>query len=172
MSVEPLIEPIHDPGLIIPKADPGTADSESIGVGLVRATTILAIGNIASRVLGFAKEIMLSNYFGAGRQVDAFQIAITIPQDLYDLAISGHINSALVPALSEYAVKDREELWRLVSALLGLVILGTTGLILFLEIFAARVIMFYRGVPGTGLTAQVFSATTWFDASMGRSAAT
>lgn len=168
MSVEPLVEP----ALIAPKMEPSPVDSESVGVGLARATTILAIGNITSRILGFAKEIMLSNYFGAGRQVDAFQIAITIPQDLYDLAISGHINSALVPALSEYAVKDREELWRLVSALLGLVILGTSGLVLFLELFAGRVVEFYRGLPGMGPAAETFSAVTWLGASMGRAAAT
>jgi putative peptidoglycan lipid II flippase len=105
----------------------------------------LAIGNIASRILGFAKEILLSNYFGAGRLVDAFQIAITIPQDLYDLAISGHVNSALVPVLSEYAARDPGELWKLSSALLGIVCLITSAIVLLLEIFAPQMITLYRG---------------------------
>src|SRR5512144_951380 len=122
MSVDPVLEtalaaPELEPLLPQPE-EPSEPAGEALGAGLARATTILALGNIASRVLGFAKEILLSNYFGAGRFVDAFQIAITVPQDLYDLAISGHVNSAIVPVLSEYAVKDREELWRLVSALM------------------------------------------------------
>src|SRR5690242_13543498 len=106
------IDPVLDPAVMAPQLEPAIAEAEEVETGevtarnLARATTILAIGNIASRVLGFAKEILLSNYFGAGRAVDAFQIAITVPQDLYDLAINGHTNSALVPVLSEFAVKD------------------------------------------------------------------
>mgnify|MGYP005836604447 CR=1 FL=1 len=122
--------------------------SEAVTTGLARATTILAIGNIASRGLGFAKEILLSNLFGASRAVDAFQIAITIPQDLYDLAIFGHTNSAIVPVLSEYAArKDKTELWRLVSALVSLVLLVSGALVLLMTLFAPYIIMFYRGAP-------------------------
>src|ERR1700682_3281668 len=119
MSHEPVLETFESSAVplptvpAIPEEAPESADV--VGMHLARATTLLAIGNVASRVLGFAKEILLSNYFGAGRFVDAFQIAITIPQDLFDLAISGHVNSALVPVLSEYAARDRDELWRLVS---------------------------------------------------------
>lgn len=122
--------------------------SEAVAVGLARATTILAIGNIASRVLGFAKEILLSNLFGASRAVDAFQIAITIPRDLYDLAIFGHTNSAIVPVLSEYAARDdKRELWRLVSALVSLVLLISGALVLLMTFFAPYIIAFYRGAP-------------------------
>jgi putative peptidoglycan lipid II flippase len=122
--------------------------SESVSTGLARATTILAIGNIASRVLGFAKEILLSNLFGASRAVDAFQIAITIPRDLYDLAIFGHTNSAIVPVLSEYAAReDKSELWRLVSALVSLVLLISGILVLGMTLFAPQIIAFYRGAP-------------------------
>jgi putative peptidoglycan lipid II flippase len=135
---------------------PEDTSAEAVSTGLARATTILAIGNITSRVLGFAKEIILSNFFGAGRQVDAFQIAITIPQDLYDLAIFGHTNSAIVPVLSEYAVKhDREELWRLVNALLSIVFLAVGLLTLALIAFAPQVITLYRGAPSDGLLAYV-----------------
>jgi putative peptidoglycan lipid II flippase len=142
-------DPVLETAIVAPEVEPALSQSEAVGTGLARATTILALGNIASRVLGFAKEILLSNYFGAGRAVDAFQIAITIPQDLYDLAISGHINSALVPVLSEYAARDRHELWRLVSALLGLVSLATAVLVLALEVFAPQVVTLWRGAdPG------------------------
>lgn len=126
--------------------------AEETSTGLARATTILAIGNIASRVLGFAKEILLSNLFGAGRAVDAFQIAITVPQDLYDLAIFGHTNSALVPVLTEYAAKeDSTDLWRLVNTLISLVMLVTGLLALAMIAFAPQVITFYRGTPAPGL---------------------
>lgn len=151
-----LTQPIDPPfEAASPVGDQGVDETS---VSLARATTILAIGNITSRVLGFAKEILLSNYFGAGRAVDAFQIAITIPQDLYDLAIYGHTNSALVPVLTEYATKeDRSELWRLVSTLLSLVLLATGLLVLGMILFAPQVIILYRGHPAPGLVREAFS---------------
>ncbi len=134
---------------------------DETNTGLARATTILAIGNITSRVLGFAKEILLSNFFGAGRAVDAFQIAITIPQDLYDLAIYGHTNSALVPVLTEYAArKDRVELWQLVNALISLIMLLSGGLVLLLILFAPQIITFYRGNPVPNLAQTPFMLNT------------
>jgi len=133
------------------------SNAEETNTGLARATTILAIGNIASRVLGLAKEILLSNIFGAGRAVDAFQMAITIPQDLYDLAIYGHTNSALVPVLTEYAThKDREDLWQLVNVLISLVLLFSGLVVLALVIFAPQIITFYRGNPMPDLSRTPF----------------
>src|SRR5258707_14792649 len=149
MSHDPVFEAVENSVPPLPAESAVVESTEAISTNLARATSILALGNIASRVLGFAKEILLSNYFGASRLVDAFQIAITVPQDLFDLAISGHVNSALVPVLSEYAAKDRRELWRLVSALLGLVLLATSGFVLALELLAPLVITLYRGAnPG------------------------
>jgi putative peptidoglycan lipid II flippase len=134
------------------------ADAEETRAGLARATTVLAIGNITSRILGFAKEILLANLFGAGRAVDAFQIAITIPRDLYDLAIFGHTNSALVPVLSEYAARrDRTELWRLVGTLMSLVLLASGLLVLGMVVFTPQVITLYRGTPSPGLLAEAFN---------------
>lgn len=140
MTVTPEAEVIHH----LPPDTPADDGVESIA----GATTILAIGNITSRVLGFVKEIQLANLFGAGRAVDAFQIAITIPRDLYDLAIFGHTNSALVPVLSEYAArKDKSELWALVNVLIALVMLFAGILVLIMVVFTPQIITLYRGLP-------------------------
>lgn len=109
---------------------------------MARATGVIALGNIASRVLGLARETMLSTLFGAGAAVDAFNLAIIVPRSLYDLLIGGHVNSALVPVLSEYAAgdDDRRDLWALVSALLGIVVVTLSALVLALELLASQVI--------------------------------
>jgi len=109
---------------------------------LARATGVIALGNVSSRVLGLAREIMLSTLFGAGAAVDAFNLAIIVPRSLYDLLIGGHVNSALVPVLSEYAASrdDQRDLWALVSALLGIVVVALSVLILALELLAPQVI--------------------------------
>ena len=109
--------------------------------GMVRATSVIALGNIASRVLGLVREMMLSALFGAGAAVDAFNLAIIVPRSLYDLLIGGHVNSALVPVLSEYAAREtRRDLWELVNALLGIVVITLAALVLGLELLAPQVI--------------------------------
>lgn len=119
---------------------------------VARATGVVALGNITSRVLGLAREIVLTNLFGASRAVDAFNVAIIVPKALYDLLIGGHVNSALVPVLSEVAAKEgRKALWELVSALCSLLAVFLAIMVLVLEIFAPQVI---------GLVSSGFDAAT------------
>lgn len=110
-------------------------------IGVARASGIIALGNITSRVLGLAREIILSHLFGAGAAVDAFKIAIIVPRSIYDLMIGGHVNSALVPVMSEYANhEDRRDLWDLLNALLGIVTVSLLVLVLILELLAPQII--------------------------------
>ncbi|MBN1964688.1 MAG: murein biosynthesis integral membrane protein MurJ [Anaerolineae bacterium] len=121
---------------------------------IVRATGVLALGNIASRVMGLARETLLSDLFGAGAAVSAFNIAVIVPRTLYDLLIGGHVNSALIPVLSEYAMQqDRRALWRLVNLLLGIVVVVLAALVLALEVFAPQVIWLVSGGAAVGLPA-------------------
>ncbi len=125
---------------------------------MARATGVIALGNVASRVLGLAREMILSHLFGAGAAVDAFNLAIIVPRGLYDLLIGGHVNSALVPVLSEYAARQkRAELWELVNALLGLIVVALSALILALEIFAPLII---RIVASDKATPEVIDKAT------------
>ncbi len=145
---EPLSAELQDP----PPA--ATTPSES----MARATSVIALGNVASRVLGLAREIILSDLFGAGAAVDAFNLAIIVPRSLYDLLIGGHVNSALVPVLSEYASReDREDLWELVNALLGIVVVALAVLVLGLEVLAPQVI---RLIASDEATPQVIDRAT------------
>jgi putative peptidoglycan lipid II flippase len=118
-----------------------TANAEEAADGVARATALVALGNISSRVLGLAREIILSNLFGASAAVDAFKIAIIVPRGLYDLLIGGHVNSALVPVLSDHAENDENgSLWRLISALLTLVVILMASLVLLLELLAPYIV--------------------------------
>ncbi|MBC7810474.1 MAG: murein biosynthesis integral membrane protein MurJ [Burkholderiales bacterium] len=119
---------------------------DETNVGVARATGVLALGNVASRVLGLAREIALTNLFGASGAVDAFNVAIIVPKALYDLLIGGHVNSALIPVLSAVAAKQgRQELWRLVSVLLSLTTVMLAVLVLVLELFASQIVGLVSG---------------------------
>jgi putative peptidoglycan lipid II flippase len=127
------------------------AEQAETNVRVARATIIIALGNLLGRMLGLTREIALTNLFGASRAVDAFEFATSIPTSFYDLLIGGHVNSALVPVLSEIVTRDGQKaLWRLVSILCSLVAVVLSGLVLLLVIFAPQVV----AVVGSGFDAE------------------
>ncbi len=134
-----------------------SAEQAETNVGVARATGVVALGNIASRVLGLAREIVLTNLFGASGAVDALNVAIIIPKAIYDLLIGGHINSALVPVLSEVSTRDGQKaLWQLVSVLLSLVTVILAALVLLIEVFAPQIVR----LIGSGFDADTFALAT------------
>ncbi len=125
-----------------PSSDGQAAEQERTNANVAGASGILALGNIFSRVLGLARETMLTFLFGASGAVDAFQVAIIVPRAIYDLLIGGHINGAIVPVLSEIIVtRGKDELWRVVSILMSLVTVALALLVLLIEIFAPQIVM-------------------------------
>jgi len=106
--------------------------------GLAKAATLIALGNIASRVLGLVRDTVIAGLFGATSAVSAFRTAEFVPRQFYDLLVGGMISSALVPVFSEYAEKDRRVLWQVASLLLSLAVLGLGGVILLAELAAPQ----------------------------------
>lgn len=123
--------------------------------GVIRAAGILAIGNVASRVLGLAREMVKANLFGASGLLSAYETAALVPNSLFELMIGGMVNSALVPVFSDYAAGDkarRAELWSVVSTFLTLssvVMLLVIGLV---ELFTPQVAWIIGAVNFTDVT--------------------
>ncbi|MCB0125547.1 MAG: hypothetical protein KDE58_25005, partial [Caldilineaceae bacterium] len=100
----------------IDEGDSGTllTDAQS---GLARSAVLLSLGNIASRILGLVREMVISRTFALA-EVSAFTVASQVPTLLYDFLIGGMLSAALVPVLSDYAERGRKEFSQLVSLLL------------------------------------------------------
>lgn len=97
---------------------------------MVKAATVLAIGNVTSRVLGLVREIVKSNLFGASDLLGAYTVAALVPNTLFNLITGGEmVSSSLVPVFSDFASKERrDELWTVVSTFLSL----ATAVLLFI----------------------------------------
>lgn len=130
-------------------ADTPPTQSET-NARVARATGILVLGNVGSRALGMVREMVITALFGASVSVDAFYTATIIPKTLYDLLIAGHINSAIIPVLSEVDTRDgRAELWRLVSLLLTMITALLALIVLLLFALAPQIV----GLVGGGYSA-------------------
>ncbi|WP_298405539.1 murein biosynthesis integral membrane protein MurJ [uncultured Chloroflexus sp.] len=97
-----------------------TSSSTSVFRSIALAALLISLGNVASRVLGLVREPIIAAYFSRGLEVDAFTLAWTLPNALYELLISGAVSAALVPVFSEYAERDRDEFWHVVSTVITL----------------------------------------------------
>lgn len=119
---------------------PATADGDGENRGIVRAAAVLAAGNVASRVLGLARESVKANLFGTTPLLAAFQAAAYVPTGLFDLIIGGMVNSSLVPVFSDYVEHERrDELWHVLSMVLSLATLVLLAMVAVVEIFAPQV---------------------------------
>jgi len=104
---------------------------------IVRSAAIVSLGDVLSRIMGLARQTAIAAVFGAAGAVSAFTAAQQVPLQLYEMLVGGMITSALVPILSVYAARDRDdELWHVASLLftLGGIVLG--ALVLLIELGA------------------------------------
>ncbi|HET8883367.1 MAG TPA: lipid II flippase MurJ, partial [Solimonas sp.] len=68
---------------------------------LFRASGVVAVMTLLSRILGFVREIMLAAAFGAGAGMDAFLVALMIPNFGRRMFAEGAFSQAFVPVFTE-----------------------------------------------------------------------
>ncbi len=90
---------------------------------VARSAGVISLATLASRVLGFIRDIVIARLFGIYVYAQAFVIAFRIPNLFRDLVGEGASNAAIVPVLSEYNLKrSKEEFWELANILLNLLV--------------------------------------------------
>ncbi|QPZ38528.1 murein biosynthesis integral membrane protein MurJ [Paramicrobacterium chengjingii] len=78
-------------------ADPEPSARDNIG----RASLFLASGTIVSRILGFAKAVLLAAAIGSvgSASADAFGVANALPNQIYSIVAGGVLSAILVPTI-------------------------------------------------------------------------
>jgi len=112
---------------------------------LLRSTATVGLATIASRILGFLRDVVLARWFGASGETDAFFLAFKIPNFMRRLFAEGSFSLAFVPVLSELRERgDRRALKHFIDNVTGalasfLVVLTAIGVLaapLVLGLFA------------------------------------
>ncbi|MCU0249214.1 MAG: murein biosynthesis integral membrane protein MurJ [Vicinamibacterales bacterium] len=92
---------------------------------------------MTSRVLGLVRDQVLAFLFGAGDQMDAYNIAFRIPNLVRDLFAEGAMSAAFVPTFTRtLANEGRERAWRLGSLVVNTLLLATGVLVVAGMVFA------------------------------------
>src|SRR3989442_12905531 len=63
---------------------------------VVEAAGVIGLATLLSRILGFARDMVLARLFGAGLAADAFFVAYRIPNLLRELFAEGSMSAAFI----------------------------------------------------------------------------
>jgi putative peptidoglycan lipid II flippase len=99
--------------------------------GLLKSSAVMAMGTVASRMLGFVRNAVIVIALGTGSLGDVYNVANTFPNVIYDLLLGGVLTAVHVPMLVRALEKDRaygeEYEARLLTIVLG-GLLALTGI--------------------------------------------
>ncbi|HLI00906.1 MAG TPA: murein biosynthesis integral membrane protein MurJ [Acidimicrobiales bacterium] len=111
---------------------------------LGRSTGVLAAGTFLSRLSGFLRVIVAALVLGSNRLSDAYNLANSIPNIVYDLLVGGVLSATLIPVfVDELNRGDRRERQRAISAVVSTIGLVLVILSVLLWVLAPAVMHFY-----------------------------
>ncbi|MBA3430188.1 MAG: murein biosynthesis integral membrane protein MurJ, partial [Actinobacteria bacterium] len=91
---------------------------------LARATAVMSLGTVLSRVTGLARITAITAALGiveSRRLPDTYNLGNVAPNILYELLLGGILTSVFVPVFVELLEKEgRERAWRVASAMINL----------------------------------------------------
>lgn len=78
---------------------------KNTGQKMLYTAIFMAAATLISKILGQARDSLLTAYFGSGLESDAFTTASTIPTMLFDVIIGGVISAAFIPVFNDIVSK-------------------------------------------------------------------
>jgi len=109
------------------KVNGGEGAARAVEGQVVGALGSIGAATLASRVLGYVRDMVVALAFGAGPVTDAFFVAFRIPNILRRLLGEGALSTAVVPVFTEYAAtRPRPAFDRMLRAVLAGALLALT----------------------------------------------
>src|SRR5437762_7597199 len=114
------------------------AESQRIST---RATGVVGIAILCSRVLGLIREMIFAALFGAGKNLDAFLMAFRVPNMLRDLFAEGALSTAFITTFSKkIATEGDDPAWRLANKVATLTVVFMSVITLLGILFAPQLV--------------------------------
>jgi putative peptidoglycan lipid II flippase len=127
-------------------------------MNLLRALATISGMTLLSRILGFVRDAVSANVFGASAGMDAFVVAFRFPNLLRRLFAEGAFSQAFVPVLAEYKNSRGEEATRQLAARVATVLFVALLAVAALGVLGAPLIVMISA-PGFTADADKFDLT-------------
>lgn len=117
---------------------------------LSKVSLLLAVLFGVDKILGVARQMIISRQFGLSAELDVFNAANNLPDMLFMLISGGALAIAFIPVLSEVLTKEgRSKAWDLFSNILNIAFLLTALAAIVIAIFASPLVTNQLGIaPG------------------------
>ena len=101
-------------------------------MSLARATAVMTVGTVLSRITGLGRLVAITAALGVvetGGLTDAYNVANTAPNIIYELILGGILTSVFVPVFVELLEKEgRERAWEIGSAIINVALVVLVAL--------------------------------------------
>jgi len=108
---------------------------------IARSASLISLATFLSRILGFARDMVVAGFFGATGLSDTFFVAFRIPNLLRELFAEGSMSSAFIPVLTETKIRKGDEEARRLARITFTFIIIAVGAICVAGIVFAPVIV-------------------------------
>ena len=96
---------------------------------MIGAVLLIGVSFLGSRLLGVARASVIAEQFGTSVELDAFWVAMRLPDLVFQLLAGATLASAFIPVYARVLQNQGERsAWRLASIVLNWVLIGTIGL--------------------------------------------
>ena len=109
---------------------------------LVRASSVMAVGTIASRVTGLIRNLLVVALLGTALLGDTYNVANTMPNILYNLLVGGALTAVFVPQIVR-SLRDSDGGNAFISRLFTLTITFLFLLTVLGIVFAPQIVNIY-----------------------------
>lgn len=118
-------------------------------VQIAKKAFTIGSATLVSRIFGFLRDILIAFFFGTASSAQAFVVAFRLPNIWRSFIGEEAVNAAVVPVLSEYRSKGKEnQFWELSFSLLGFCFLSFSVLAITGVLFAPLLVRIIA--PGFG----------------------
>ncbi|MVX65951.1 murein biosynthesis integral membrane protein MurJ [Clostridium chromiireducens] len=120
---------------------------------LVKSTFIIMIVSLISRFLGFVRDMLIANNFGAGMYTDAYNLAVSVPETIFTL-VGLAISTAFLPMLSKIkAQKGQKRMYEFANNVINILFVISLFLFVVTSIFSKEIVYIFGPSEETALIA-------------------
>ncbi len=106
--------------------------------GMFKNARTISIFTMASRVLGYIRDLLIARYFGTTVYSDMFFIVFRMPNSLRRFLGEGAINSSVVPVISKLKEDEKPKaIWNLIMVFAGILLFVSVLGVLFSKVLIA-----------------------------------
>ncbi|PPI86845.1 murein biosynthesis integral membrane protein MurJ [Candidatus Pantoea edessiphila] len=133
-------------------------------MNLLKSLTTVSAITLLSRILGFIRDLIIAQIFGAGMYTDAFFLAFKFPNLLRRIFAEGAFSQAFIPVFIEYKSKNnnldsKEDIRLFVSYISGILIIVLICIVMLTTIIAPQLVSIIA--PGFANKDNIFSVVIY-----------